>query len=368
MEWNLTTQMDLIRDCKICLFTSDIAKIHADGECEYCKLQKQLSKNADPDDWPILLREIKSKGEKSQYDCLIGISGGEDSSVLLYLAVKVWKLRPLVVHFNNRTNRPVADRNIRMLIDYLNVNFIEFFLDNKEYNDLSDSLLMAGVPDADIANDVCMSKIQVKTAMDYKIKYILNGHSFREEGSSPKAWSVIDTTYLNSVYRRFHGKDLVNYPLLTVWDQISTAIHGLQKVSPFHYHHHNRPQIIKDLKALGWEDYGGKHNENIYTAFVGNYLLPRKFKIDKRRTYLSAQIREGKMTKEDAKEILKKPANFDLNDLGERMNYVLHLVNSYPVGKRSDYKMTRFKSMRPLFWVLMKLGVFPATAFRKYCL
>jgi len=263
----------MINECPRCLFTSDIATI-GEHQCNYCDLQDKQSATTNPDDWPLLLREIKEKGERKQYDCLIGISGGEDSSVLLYLAVKVWKLRPLVVHFNNRTNRPVADRNIRTIVDHLNVNFIEFYLDNQEYNDLSDALLMAGVPDADIANDVCMSKIQVKTAMDYGIKYILNGHSFREEGSSPKAWSVIDTTYLNSIYKKFFGKDLLNYPLLTLWDQIKSAIFGLQKISPFHYHHHFRPQIIKALKSIGrghiTNDWIVGHLQYFLKAEIGN--------------------------------------------------------------------------------------------------
>lgn len=354
-------------ECKRCLFDESIAKMDSEGICEYCRLQEQQSKSTNPDDWYGVLNNIKEKGEGKQYDCLIGISGGEDSSVLLYLAVKVWKLRPLVVHFNNRTNRKVADNNIRVLIDHLNVNFIEYYLDNKEYTELTYALLKAGVSDCDIANDVCMSKIQVKAAMDYGIKFILNGHSFREEGSSPKAWSVIDTTYLNSIYKRWYGKDLVNYPLLTVWDQIKSAIYGLRKVSPFHYKDHDRQNIIKALKAIGWQDYGGKHNENIYTAFVGNYVLPLKFKIDKRITYLSAQIREGKMTKFEAKDILAKPAQFNVNDLGEQKDYLLKLVESYPIRPRSDYKMTDFKTLKPLFWVLMKLRVFPISAYNKYC-
>lgn len=356
-----------IQECPRCLFTSDIVEVGKD-QCEYCDLHDKQTKNSNPDDWPILLRQIKSKGEDKKYDCLIGISGGEDSSVLLYTAVKVWGLRPLVVHFNNRTNRKVADDNIKVLVDHLNVNFIQFHLDKTEYDHLQYALLMAGVPDIDIANDVCMSKIQVKTALDYGIKYILNGHSFREEGSSPKAWSLIDTTYLNSIYRKFYGKNLINYPLLTLWDQIYSALIGLQKVSPFHYHHHNRQQTIKALKSIGWQDYGGKHNENIYTAFVGNYILPKKFNIDKRRTYLSAQIREGNMSKESAKRILARPADFDLNDLGEEKEYLLKLVKNSPIRPRTDYKRTNYKLYRPLFWVLMKLGVFPVSAFKKYCL
>jgi hypothetical protein len=355
-----------MKECPRCLFTEDVAVIGKD-QCNYCDLHDQQTKDAKHDHWDHLLFKIKQKGEGKQYDCVIGISGGEDSSVLLYLTVKVWGLRPLVIHFNNRTNRAVADNNIRVLVDNLNVNFIEFFLDKKEYDNLSDSLLKAGVPDCDIANDVCMAKLMVKTALDHNIKYILNGHSFREEGSSPKAWSVIDYTYLNSVYRAFNGKDLVNYPLLTLWDQVWSAIKGIVKVSPFHYKDHNRSLVITKLKQIGWEDYGGKHNENIYTAFVGNYILPKKFGIDKRITYLSAAIREGKISKMDARDILSKPAIFNLDDLGERKDYLLNLVNTSPRSSRDKFKMTNFKKLKPLFWVLAKLGVVPVSMYNKYC-
>jgi hypothetical protein len=355
------------QECSICLFDSDIAKIHEDGICEYCKLQDQLRASAKPHDWLKVLDTIKKKGKGKQYDCLIGISGGEDSSVLLYLAVEIWGLRPLVIHFNNRTNRPEANNNIKVLTERLSVNFIEYYLDLNEYNNLTDALLKAGVPDADIANDVCMSKMMYTAAKDNGIKYILNGHSFREEGSSPKAWSFIDYTYLNSVYKAYNGKDLKNYPLLTVWDQVWGAIIGIKQVRPFHYSDHNRQIVIKRLKSWGWQDYGGKHNENIYTAFIGNYLLPKKFHIDKRRTYLSAQIREGKISKEYAKEILQTPAEFNLNDLKERKSHVLKLVETSPVGSRDRFKQTDYKALQPLFWVLMKMGIFPKTAFKKYC-
>jgi len=356
--------MEKMKQCPRCLFTEDVAIIGV-KQCNYCDLHDQQTASADPREWHKLLNKIRDKDK--QYDCLIGISGGEDSSVLLYSAVKVWGLRPLVIHFNNRTNRMIADNNIKILVDNLNVNFIEFFLDNKEYNDLTDSLLLAGVPDCDIANDVCMSKLMVKTALDYNIKYILNGHSFREEGSSPKAWSVIDYTYLNSIYKTFIGKDLVNYPLLTIWDQVWSALRGIKKVSPFHYMNHDRAEVIVALKKLGWQDYGGKHNENIYTAFVGNYILPKKFGIDKRRTYLSAQIRENKITKRDALKILQTPSYFDTRDLGEKEKYLLRLVDRAAIKPRSDYKMTNFKAYRPLFWILVKLGVVPQSMYNKYC-
>lgn len=356
-----------ITECRTCLFDSSFVKIHDDGECEYCKLQTELRESAHIDHWPPLLGKIKSKGKGKTYDCLIGISGGEDSSVMLYMAVKIWNLRPLVIHFNNRTNRPEATNNMRVLVDRLGVNFIEYYVDKIEYDQLTDALLRAGVPDCDIANDVVMSKLMYKAAKDHGIKYILNGHSFREEGSSPKAWSLIDYTYLNSVYRKFYGRDLKNYPLLTLWDQIWGGIIGIKQVRPFHYQDYDRKPMLSVLKGWGWKSYGAKHNENIYTAFIGNYVLPKKFGIDKRMTYLSAQIREGKIDKNYAKELLQEESEFDLNDLGDRKDHVLKLVNFSPIRPRSDYKMTNFKRWKPVLWLLMKAGIFPKTAFFKYC-
>lgn len=355
-------------ECSVCLFTNEVVKIHNDGRCDLCHLQDSLREASNMDDFWGVISEIKAKGEGKRYDCLIGISGGEDSSLLLYLAVKIWGLRPLAIHFNNRWNRPVADQNMQLLVSHLNVNYIEYKVDQQEYQDLGDALLKAGVPDCDTHNDIVMSKLMYKAAKDHGIKYILNGHSFREEGSSPKAWSLIDTTYLNDIYKTFTGDYLKNYPLLTIWDQIWGAIIGIRQIRPFHYGSHARQTMLAEMRKIGYQDYGGKHNENIYTAFIGNYVLPKKFGIDKRVTYLSAQIREGKFSKREAENILKKPPVFDLDDLGKRKWDLLHLVDMAPIVPRETYKQTNFKLLRPLFWVLMKLGAFPKTAFKKYCL
>lgn len=356
-----------MKECNRCLFDDSFVKIHEDGECEYCKLQDKLRESSKAEDWPPLLEKVKKAGKGQQYDCVVGISGGEDSSVLLYSVVKIWGLRPLVVHFNNRTNREVANNNIRVLVDHLNVNFVEHFLDKQEYDNLTYALLKAGVPDCDIANDVCMSKIIYSTALNNGIKYIITGHDFRNEGSSPKAWSFIDYTYINDIYKTYYGKDLHNYPLLNIWDQVIGGILGIKKVNPYHYAPHNREEVLKELAKIGYKDYGGKHNENIYTAFIGNYVLPVKFGIDKRRTYLSAKIREGVMSKATAKKILETPSYFNLDDLGDQKDILLTLVNDSPIGSRDRFKQTNFKAMKPLFWVLMKLGIVPQTMYEKYC-
>lgn len=353
-------------ECPRCLFTSDIADIPTDGrQCNYCDLQDALRDQA-REPWGNVVARIKRKGKGRKYDALVGISGGEDSSVLLYLAVKVWNLRVLVLHINNRTNRPQATNNIQILRDRLNINFYEFFPAKDEYDELTDSLLKAGVPDADLANDVHMSKLTFKLAKDNGIKVTLNGHSFREEGSSPKAWSFLDTTYLLDIYKRWNGKDLEKYEVLTLWDQVHAGLIGMERISPYHYADHGRAEVLKTLKSWGWQEYGSKHNENIYTAWIGNDVLPNKFGIDKRRTYLSAHIREGKMTKEFAKDILKTPSEFNLNDLGERKKHLVRLASISPIRPRTDYKMTNYKKLKPLLWVLVKMKVFPLTAYKKY--
>ena len=355
-------------ECSRCLFTSDIAKINLETkQCEYCELQDKLRANANPEDLLPMLTQIREAGKGKQYDCLIGISGGEDSSVLLFMAVRIWGLRPLVIHFNNRWNRPEADNNIKVLTKNLNVNFIEYFVDQKEYDDLTNSFLLAGVQDADIPNDIAMAKLMYTTARQHRIKYILNGHDFAREGSSPSAWSYMDAKYVQSVYKKWMHKELENYPLYTFWDQIVSGIIGIKQVRPYHYMPDlNRNEILKELAAIGWLDYGGKHNENIYTAFIGNYLLPRKFKIDKRRTYLSAQIREGYITKEYASEVLQDPADFEINDLGDRQWEILDLVN-LRMGNRNEYERYNFKAWKPLIWVLMRLKIVPYTFYKKYC-
>lgn len=353
--------------CSTCLFTNEVVKIHSDGRCDMCHLHDENKKATDPSEWSAVQYAIKDAGLNKKYDCIIGISGGEDSSILLYTAVKVYGFRPLVIHFNNRWNRPEADHNIKLLTSKLNVDFIEYFVNKEEYDKVCDSFLMAGVQDADIPNDVAMAKLMYDTARKYGIKYVLNGHDYRTEGSSPRSWSIIDYNYIKSVYRAFQKQELVNYPLYTVWDQIWSGIIGIRNIRVFHYEAPNRRSVMTILKDWGWKDYGGKHNENIYTAFVGNYLLPKKFKIDKRITYLSAQIREGAITKEEAYKILETPANFDPNDLGEKRAHILKLMNESEIGSRDAYHITNFKALKPVFWVLLKLGIVSLSMYKKYC-
>ena len=351
------------KECPRCLFTEDISIIPEHGQCNYCDLHDKLEASARPEDLQKELKKIRS--HQGQYNCIIGISGGLDSSTLLYAAVKYWGLKPLVIHFDNHWNAPESVANMNQLIKLLNVNSIRFTFDKAEYDRLNKAFLWAGVPDADIPNDIAMTKLIYDIAHKYGIKYILNGHDFRTEGSTPAKWTYMDAKYIDSVYFDYCGKHLVNYPLFTFADQIKYGLLGIQQIRPFHYGF-DREAIETEMKAyIGWQNYGSKHCENIYTEFVGSKLLPEKFGIDKRRVYLSARIRSKKLDKQTAKAILENPATFDMRKLGDARHMTESLMKSKQ-KPREMFKRYDFKKYKFLIWILAKIKVVPYTFYVKY--
>lgn len=348
--------------CNRCLFTSDIAHIHEDGECEYCKLHDRLEAQSDPANLDKELAKIRKAGKGKKYDCLMGISGGLDSSTLLYAAVKKWGLRPLVIHFDNHYNTPEAKHNMDQLIRRLGVDCIVYYVNKGEYDALNFAFVVAGVPDSDIPNDIAMTKLMYQTAEMYGIKYILNGHDFREEGSTPAAWTYMDAKYIQSVYRKAADRSLRNYPLFTFWDQIRAGLKGIKQVRPFHYIEDRTTLEHEMIDNIGFRDYGGKHCENVYTEFVGGWLLPKYFGIDKRRVYCSALIRSGRMTKAQAIEKLKVAHEF--TKFKQLPFSAFEFANNK--GKREDFDRYNFKRYKYLIWILAKMKVVPWTFYVKY--
>jgi len=232
---------------------------------------------------------------------------------------------------------------------------------------LNDSFLAAGIPDADIPNDIAMTKLMYDTAYKYGIKYILNGHDFRTEGSTPKGWTYMDAKYIQSVYNKYTGLKLHNYPLFTFKDQLFYALIGIKNVRPFHYGFDRDTMEAEMKRLINWQEYGGKHCENVYTEFVGSFLLPEKFKIDKRIVYLAAQVRSGKLSKEEAKEKFSIKSEFDFTKLGTSAERMLRLVNMR-MGSRDNFEKYDFKKYKYVIWILAKLKVVPYTFYIKYCL
>lgn len=356
-------EVEKLIECPRCLFTSDIAEI-GNGQCNYCDLHDQLGKQSQPHEFEKALSKIRN--HKKQYDCIIGISGGLDSSVLLYAAVKYWDLRPLVIHFDNGWNSAEAKNNMDQLVKKLNVNLITYSVDAAEYELLNNAFLSFGLPDADIPNDIAMTKLMYDTADKYGIKWILNGHDFRTEGSTPAKWTYMDARYIADVYRKYTGKELKNYPMFTFWDQIKYGLKGIKQIRPFHYNVNREAIEYRMKREIDWQDYGGKHAENIYTEFIGSYVLPVHHKIDKRIVYLSARIRSGMLTKEKARQILSIDPVFDLHKLGKKEDFYLHLAESEQCS-RLHFDRYNFRKWKLVIWLLAKMKIVPFTFYKKYC-
>ena len=357
-------------ECKRCLLTTDIPDLTLNeaGICNFCELHDRIEAESAKFDFDRFLARLRKT--KNKYHCLIGISGGFDSSLMLHYAVKVWGLNPLVIHFDNGYNEPKADKNMMNMVKALGVDFIRYHLNQAEYDDICRAFILAGVSDADIPNDMAMAELMYRAAHQYGIKWIFNGHNYRTEGTSPLSWSYMDARYLKSVADRFGG-GVKTFPLLTFWKQLYYALIGIRNIRPFYYMDIDRAKEEEMLvRTYDWQWYGGKHAENIYTNFVGSYLLPRRFGIDKRVLYVSALVRSGEIDKEFGRSLLEIPPSIppSFDSINERLD--MNVAAVYP-ARRTHYDFdtyhSKFRKWKPVFWVLMKLRVFPRTFVDKYC-
>jgi hypothetical protein len=347
-------------ECKRCLLTSDVTNI-VDGVCDFCRLHDHLEKQ-DPAEYYKVLNDIYYNGAK----VLIGISGGMDSSYLLWYTVKVLKIKPLVLHFDNGWNADFAEKNMSILVTKLGVDLVRVYKD-EYYDKLCGALLKAGVKDLDIANDMYMADIMQQTAKRYGIKYVFNGHDFRNEGSTPLAWTYMDAKYIKSVYKWAWGEELNTKHIQTLWKQVRS---GVKQVRVFHYVDIPEEERVDTMLDFGLEAYRLKHGENDYTKFMGYYMLPKYWNIDKRIVYLSAKVRGGYITKEEGMELLKEPT-VEYTP-GDDIFYDISEATGFRIG---DYKPERtykdfdhynFKRFKWLLKILTKLKIFPVTFYKKY--
>jgi len=359
--------------CNRCLLTDEIpgVTIGESGQCNFCDLHDSLELQSSKTSIDDVIKEIKKKGKKRKYDCIVGISGGFDSSYLLHLLVKEYKLRTLAFHFDNGWNGKEAEDNMKTMVDGTGADFIKISMNNMQLNRLNLGFLKAGVSDADIPNDMAMSKLVYDVAEKYDVKTIINGHNYKYEGSTPLGWSYMDAKYIQSV-AEYYNIDISSYPILTFWDQIKYMIKGHKSIRLLYYVEHNKEDMKKMLtERYGWKDYGGNHGENVYTEFIGNYLLPKKFKINKKFIYRSAELRSGIITEDVAIDGLKA-SSFDdkkLKRIEKTLGVSIQEIMSYPITDRKKFKSYHgdFKKWKFLIWIGTKLGYFPTTFYRKYC-
>jgi N-acetyl sugar amidotransferase len=358
-----------MKKCNRCLFDEGIKGVVVgdSGQCNYCDLHDTMAKKTgNLDD---LFKKMK-KGKK--YDCLVGISGGFDSTFILHLVVSEYKLNPLVVHFDNGWNGGEAESNMSKIVDALGVDYVRFKMNTKTLDELNLAFLKAGVPDCDIPNDIGMQKLQMDFAEKFKIKSIINGHNYRYEGSTPLSWTYMDAKYIQSVAKEYNI-DISGYPIFTFRDQLKYMRKGYKTYRILDYYDHNKEEMKAMLsEKYGWVDYGGNHAENIYTEFVGSYLLPRKFGINKKRVYKSAEIRSGKITKEQALKVVNdiKYNETKLKRIEIGVGVSIDKIMAYPITDRTrfDSYHKTFKKYRWFLYIATKMGYFPMTFYKKYCL
>jgi N-acetyl sugar amidotransferase len=352
----------------------------SNGVCNFVKVFEEMEKEYSfgkdgRANLELLIKKIKHSGKSNTYDCIMGVSGGTDSTYALYLAVKNG-LKPLAVHFDNGWNSATAVENIKNTCKILDVNLYTYVVDWNEFKNLQVSFLKASVSDAEIPTDIGIHATLIKTAAKHNVKYVLNGHSFRTEFIMPLTWTYMDGKYINSVHRKFGSVPLKTYPNFTLGDMIWFNILKGIKVIPFLNYFEYEKEKVKPLleSELNWKYYGGHHHESVYTKFFQSYLLPVKFKIDKRKTELSAMILSGHATKENALREIEMPYTFD----EENIKYVLNKLDlskdefnailTSPLKSFKDYPTyyPLIKIMKPLVRAASKMGILPKVLYYKF--
>jgi len=268
---------------------------------------------------------IKKEGEGKPYDCIMGLSGGVDSTYIAMLA-KQYGLRPLAVHFDNGWNSELAVMNIENIVTKLGFDLFTYVINWEEFKDLQLAYLQASVVDIEAITDHAIFATLYRMAGERNIKYILSGTNVQTENTLPKSWIFPKTDHINikAIHKAFGTVPLTNYPFMDMKvKRYYQNIKGVQSWSMLNYLDYNK-QKVKDLiqKELGWRDYGGKHYESVWTRFYQGYILPTKFKIDKRKAHLSDLIFSGQITKEQAMEELKTPM-YDAEQFKTDYDFVL---------------------------------------------
>ena len=372
-----------MKRCSRCLYDESVPNISFDENriCNYCHTHDQLNQEYPTGEegkknLEAIAEKIRKEGRGKPYDVIVGVSGGADSSYLVYLT-KQLGLRPLAVHFDNTWNSTVAVENIHDVLKILDVDLYTYVVDNKEYDDIYRSFLKAGVPDVEAPTDIGLAAVLNIAAEKYGIKYIFEGHSFRTEGIAPLGWIYMDGKYIQSVQKQYGTVPLKTYPNMLMPNFIKwTALLQIKKIRPLYYIDYVKKDAMAMLtQELGWEWYGGHHLENRFTAFWHTYFMPKRYGIDTRLLGHAALVRSGQITRTEGLEMLNKPQEYDpelfemvkkrLGFSDEEFDQIMNL----PRRTYRDFKTYKqaFEQMRP-FWLLMyKLNRVPKSFYIKFC-
>lgn len=296
-----TTASDIVFDKKgVCNYCTTFEKRLNDTHVTVEDLQAQRDK---------FISKVKADGEGKDYDCIVGVSGGVDSSYALYLAVK-HGLRPLAVHLDNGWNSELASNNIANLVTTLDVDLYTHVIDWEENQDLQCAFFKANVVDIELLMDNAMIALNYQQAAKHRLHYILSGSNTITEGMRlPPGWNHFkyDVWNIRQIHKRYGSLPIKTHPLISVMDYVRyNFINGINWISFLDFFPYNKAKVLELLQAeCDYKPYPYKHYESVFTRFYQGYILPRKFGYDKRRVHLSMLIVSGQMTRDEALNLLK---------------------------------------------------------------
>ena len=302
------------RICKRCIMDTTDTEITFDdnGICSHCQrfdntIKPQWHPNQEGEaELNRIVENIKRDCRNRRYDCIIGLSGGIDSSYLAYWGKKVG-LRMLAIHVDGGWNSELAVKNIENICRKLDIDLYTHVIDWEEMKELQLAYLRSGVANQDVPQDHAFISALYKYAIKNHVKYVLGGFNYATESVLPSSWgyNAMDKTNLMAIFNRFGKGKLKTYPTTSFMEYYFYYPHikGMKVIKPLNYMDYHKGDAIKVLEEkLDWQYYGGKHHESRFTKFFQAYYLPEKFNYDKRRAHLSSLILAGQMTREQALE------------------------------------------------------------------
>lgn len=300
------------------------------GECNHCtefldkRIKHQYRGKESDIEFTRIIAEIKSSGKGKEYDCVMGLSGGVDSSYVAWL-LRQNGVRVLAIHLDNGWNSEEAVSNIKNIADKLGVDYESYVLDWEEFREIQLAFLKASVPEAETPTDIAIPAALHKIAAKFGVKYIISGGNFATEGILPKAWhyDAKDLTYFNYIVKNFGTRKVATFPTFGfVKEAYYKVVKGIKMIYLLNYVDFQKEKAMELLKAeLGWKYYGGKHYESKYTGYIQSYYLCKKFNIDYRKATFSSLICNGTISRASALEQLQE-SPYKLEVVREESEYI----------------------------------------------
>ena len=359
--------------CFNCVMDTTDSKIVFDdkGVCDHCNTYyKDILPNWHTDErgdreLTAIINKIKKEGEGKDFDCLMGMSGGIDSSYLLYVIKEKYGLRPLVFHVDAGWNSQIAVNNIERLVDGLGLDLYTEVINWEEIKDLQLAFFKSGVPHVDVPQDHAFFATMYKFASKHKIKYILSGGNYSTECvRNPLEWMYYqsDSVQLRDIYKKFGTGKLKDYPVTNIlWHKVYLPyVKKIKLIRPLDFVPYNKDEAMQLLvDKFGYQKYPQKHFESRFTRFYESYWLPKKFGYDTRKVQYSSLILTNQMTREEALKKLESPS-FDPETIHQDFEYVatklgisVEELQSYMDAPNKTYK--DYKSQENIYNVGAKV-------------